>query len=497
MDKIASPDDDPKDLYHSRSKLDDCFTYIVKTIDEAIPALLPKEGTDLGQVDKAGAAAIKAKVLLWRASPFYSGNTYYFDFYDHDRKPFFPQDDAATTKAKWKDALDAVEVAIQYCTEAGIDLYTYSDRVPNIDVAFSDGNPNFRTFYDLRYTIVEPWNKELIWGYSAVRPAVNNYDRLIFDANIVLPNNYSGVVNDVGGDYNTLGATYKMVERYYTKHGLLIDEDNTFGRDTLLDVTLTPDTAVTNEYLGILQSKVPTVNIYLNREPRFYANMGITGGYWRAHDHAIKTTFFGGGSGGATGVGGSDAYGGASFGGNNRFWTGMGAQKIVHPNNKVLNYRSTFYPAPIIRLADLYLMKAEARNQYLETPDAEVYAAINKVRQRAGIPTVEQAYGGSYVRDAYKNKHQEKEFMKEIILNERGIEFAFEGHRFWDMRRYRRAPQEFSSPVVGWNYNGENAEDFFQLRALQFRLFTEKDCLWPLPISDLTKNSKLIQNPGW
>jgi hypothetical protein len=485
MDEETSPEADPESLYASRSKLDDCFDYIVKTMDEAIPALVQKkEGTELGQVDKLAATAIKARVLLWRASPFYSGNDDYFDFYDHDEKPFFPQDDAAVTKAKWKDALDAIDAAITLCESAGMELYTFKDQMLGEDNTDLKQNPNLQKYYDLRYVIVKPWNQELIWGGSNV--FLQTETQLIVDANIVLPVGYSsGPTNTREYSRNILGATSTTLERFYTKHGLPLDADNTFGRDSMYNITLTPDTAKTKEYLGILQSGVPTINLYLDRELRFYANMGLTGSYWRGHSNRIATTFFSGGPG-------------ASFGGDNRFWTGIGVQKIIHPDSKSGWWnRMLHYPIPFIRLADLYLMKAEARNEYLETPDGEVYAAINEVRSRAGIPTVEAAYTGSFVRTEFYNVHTTKAGMREIILNERGIEFAFEGHRFWDMRRYRRAPQEFSSPVIGWNYNGANAETFFQRNMLQFRIFTLKDCLWPLPTTEIIRNPNLIQNPGW
>ncbi|GHT22962.1 starch-binding protein [Bacteroidia bacterium] len=483
MDEATSPDAEPKSLYVSRSKLDDCFDYIVKTMDAAIPDLqLRKEGLAHGQVDKLGATAMKAKVLLWRASPFYSGNTDYFDFYDHDGKPFFPQDDAATTKAKWKNALDAIEAAIKLCEDAGAALYTYEKRMPSDDFTDSRFNPNLKTVFDLRHVVVDPWNQEYIWGLSNVIATAGEY-LVAAEANIVTT--VGAQPNNVGFCRNTLGATYKTLERFYTKHGLPLDEDNTFDRDNMHKITVTPDTAHNKDYLGILQSDVPTISLYLEREPRFYANLGITGGYWRSHSTRISTSFY-------------NRQLGASYGGNNRFWTGIGAQKLVHPSSTAGGWiRLSLYPIPIIRMADLYLMKAEARNEYLDAPDGEVWAAINKVRERAGIPSVEAAYTGAFVTAEAAGKHTAKSGMREIILNERGVEFAFEGSRFWDMLRYKRAPQEFSSPVIGWDYDGVSAEDFFQQRVLQERKFTLRDCLWPLPTDELNINSKLIQNPGW
>ncbi|GAP73160.1 RagB/SusD domain-containing protein [Candidatus Symbiothrix dinenymphae] len=497
MDEATSPDTEPKDQFVLRSKIDDCFDYIIRTMNEAIPYLLQEKiGNDYGQVSQQAAAAIKAKVLVWRASPFYSGNEDYFDFYDHDKKPFFPQDNAATTKAKWKDALDAVEAAITLCEANGVELYTYEKRMWTDDLNDKRLNPKLQTLYDLRWVITDPWNKELIWGKSNISSSnLSAQSLLVADANIVLPasvlhygvpgNSYAGITNSSQLSRNLLGATGKTLERFYTKHGLPLDEDSDirFDRDRRHDLTRTPDTTITKEFLGFLQSDVETIQLYLDREPRFYANMGITGGYWRGHSNRIKTTFFSGEAGASV----ADPF---------RFLTGIGTQKIIHPDSRSGWHWAmlSLYPVPIIRLADLYLLKAEARNQWLDAPDGEVWEAINKVRDRAGIPTVQEAYT-NFAKNP--NKYKNKVDMLDIILNERGNEFAFEGHRFWDILRYRRAPQEFTSPVTGWDNTGSNAAGFFQTRLLQDRMFTLRDCLWPLPTDELNKNSKLIQNPGW
>src|SRR5690625_5638942 len=88
-----------------------------------------------------------------------------------------------------------------------------------------------------------------------------------------------------------MAATYRMAEQYYTKNGLPLDEDLTFDQSKKTDISSTPG-AGDPDYIplmGILQPGVKLVNLYLDREPRFYANLGITGGYWRAHQVRINT----------------------------------------------------------------------------------------------------------------------------------------------------------------------------------------------------------------
>jgi hypothetical protein len=142
-------------------------------------------------------------------------------------------------------------------------------------------------------------------------------------------------------------------------------------------------------------------------------------------------------------------------------------------------------------------MKAEALNETLDAPNAEVYEAVNRVRARAGIPTVEEAYTGTFVTAEAQGKHLSKAGMKAIIAHERKVEFAFEGHIFWDMIRTKHAVEEFNIPVMGWNPRTTEYKDFFMLSVKQARLFTQRDCLWPIPTAELNKNKDLIQNPGW
>ncbi|MDR3245844.1 MAG: RagB/SusD family nutrient uptake outer membrane protein [Prevotellaceae bacterium] len=478
-----------EDLFQRRSKLDDCFDFIIRLMDEAIPYLKEKAGlTELGQVDRMVALAIKARVLLFRASPFLNGNKeYYGDFFDHDGLPFFPLD---YKPEKWQDALEAVNAAITLCETNGLGLY-HCEKPPYAydrdDFALKPDE--MKTLYDLRMVIVDPWNKELIWG----RTYNWGHDGLIAShSNIRLPEGYGGdVPNDNSFSQQWLGATYNMLERYYTKNGLPLDEDQTFNRDAMYTVTNLPGEADTVEYMpfrGLMQPGAETIELYLNREPRFYANLGFTGGYWRAHAVRINTMMYFGYDGGYT----------PAYSNENYLCTGVGVQKFVHPESKSgHSARIIRFPYPIIRMADLYLMKAEILNEIGgSTPD--VWAEVNKIRNRAGLPNVEDVYtNDNIVRVQYRDKHLEKDGMREIILRERSIELAFEGSRFWDMHRYRRAITEFSTPMIGWNPEGYNANRFFVLDLKQSRRFLFRDCLWPISLNERNTNSNIIQNPGW
>ncbi|GAP72989.1 RagB/SusD family nutrient uptake outer membrane protein [Candidatus Symbiothrix dinenymphae] len=87
--------------------------------------------------------------------------------------------------------------------------------------------------------------------------------------------------------------------------------------------------------------------------------------------------------------------------------------------------------------------------------------------------------------------------MRNIVANERKCELAFEGHIFWDMIRTKKSVEEFNRPAMGWVAEASAASDFFALTACQRRVWTLRDCLWPLPTDELNKDENLIQNPGW
>lgn len=485
-DKMATPESKPEDLFLPRSKVEDCFQYILNLINEAFPDLTEHaDANNAGQIDKVVALAIKARILFFRASPFFNGNREYFgDFMDHDGQPFFPLE---YKQEKWKEALDAIDAAITLAESNGHRLYHYTREPYSYDRnAFGTNNDNMKTLYDLRMLICDPWNEELVWGYSNID--YYNQGELGHASNIRLPKGYEGVVDNTGFSWQWLGASYQMAERYYTKNGLPIDEDATFDRSNMYEILTTPGLN-TPEYAplaGYMQPGAQTIRLYLNREPRFYANLGITGGYWRAHTQLINTMMFSGTAGGFT----------SSVSQTDYLATGIGVQKFVHPESQSGAWQRTIkYPYPLIRMADLYLMKAEAMNEF-SGPSAQVYEEINKVRRRAGVPDVQVVWSDpSLCRSP--GKHLTKEGLRDIILQERSVEFAFEGQHFWDMIRHKRAASVFSAPIRGWTYTGTNAASFFILEDKQPRRFTITDCLWPIDLNEMNTNGNLIQNPGW
>jgi hypothetical protein len=88
--------------------------------------------------------------------------------------------------------------------------------------------------------------------------------------------------------------------------------------------------------------------------------------------------------------------------------------------------------------------------------------------------------------------------MREIIRKERLIELAFEGQRFWDMRRWKTAQQHWSQATYGWDNLGSKAEAYYVRKEVYpGRSVSFKEYLWPLSLNDLLVNRNLEQTFGW
>ena len=169
-------------------------------------------------------------------------------------------------------------------------------------------------------------------------------------------------------------------------------------------------------------------------------------------------------------------------------YTGYMTVKAVDPNNEVYGYwYVSVQPWIIFRYAEILLDFAEAQNE-ATGPTPEIYAALNKIRKRAGITTDLQ-------------EGLSKEQMRELIRNERYVELCFEHHRYWDLRRWKLAEtklnnRNYTGVVITKEKDGTFSYKYEPVEAVPL-VFSEKMYFMPIPQSEISKNSKLIQNPGW
>ncbi|RZM21847.1 MAG: RagB/SusD family nutrient uptake outer membrane protein, partial [Pedobacter sp.] len=221
----------------------------------------------------------------------------------------------------------------------------------------------------------------------------------------------------------------------------------------------------------------------------FYADMGFDGGIWYGqgkYDDNQDLFFLLGKYKERNGFG-KLGYGTV---------TGYYIKKYVHWQNVIgtgSNYSITNYPWPLIRLADLYLLYAEALNESAG-PGAEVYTYLNLVRQRAGLASVESSWTNF---SNNPTKYTTKEGLRDIVQQERSIELAFESQRFWDLRRWKTAQDKMNSPITGWDLQQANAADYYRPTVIFNQTFGLKDYFWPIKDADIATNTNLVQNLGW
>ncbi|GET34785.1 membrane protein [Prolixibacter bellariivorans] len=143
--------------------------------------------------------------------------------------------------------------------------------------------------------------------------------------------------------------------------------------------------------------------------------------------------------------------------------TGYNLRKFLVPKSVASSYDNSPMDFPILRYADVLLMKAEALNNLGKTSEAE--APLNEVRARAGLPAVTGLSQADF---------------KAKVLHERRMELAFEGQRWFDLIRVD---------------NGDYGLNF--LHSIGKVNATSKFLLLPIPQKEIDANPNLTQNPGY
>jgi len=139
--------------------------------------------------------------------------------------------------------------------------------------------------------------------------------------------------------------------------------------------------------------------------------------------------------------------------------------------------------APIIRYAEVVLYYAEAQNE-LNGPNTEAYAAINRVRNRAGLPDLTAGLTKDQFRDS--------------LFQERRLEFVFEQIRWFDLIRTNGSGKPLLTQalkdLVDTNKGGVPTDTWCIAKSTNV---SDKFLLLPIPQSEIDANSKLTQNTGW
>tara|TARA_B100000900_G_scaffold415706_1_gene446774 strand:- start:4313 stop:6256 length:1944 start_codon:yes stop_codon:yes gene_type:complete len=473
----------PEETNVKRESIDDVVSYLVQILDEVIeaenlPGLINYIYTDMGRITMPIAKALKAKILVLAASPIFNGNTDLSELTDNLGNKLVSQ---VNDPQKWVYARDALFEAIESAHLNGHQLYEFNQQIPIIGGI----NEEITRELSLRAAITEPFNTEIVWAFAPEWTG---------DLQMWCQPRWTADHSALFGYTKKSHApTLNMAETFYTKNGVPIDEDITWDYGNRYDVIQTPvfDSNNENFHEFYIEDNYYTAKLHTYREPRFYSSIGFDGGKWFSleTENINFIPHLNAKAGAASGKQGFEIYS----------ITGFFAKKLVHYENIISLQGSTIkgYSFPIIRLSDLYLMYSEALNETKAAPDAEVYEYIQRVRTRAGLDAGGDILNTWQMYSTNPSKPMTKDGMRKIIHQERMIELALEGHRYWDLKRWKLATEYFNKPIQGWNIFKSDVEGFYEVENIFYRNFSTKDYLWPISQNELLRNPNLIQNPGW
>ena len=140
----------------------------------------------------------------------------------------------------------------------------------------------------------------------------------------------------------------------------------------------------------------------------------------------------------------------------------------------------------MIRYAEVLLNYVEALVELNNWQNPDVIKYLNQIRTRAGMPGVDAIrYNGKYT------GFQEE--MRQFIRRERSAELAFEGLRYFDIRRWGIANTVMNGVVYGAVNPATNLPVPVETRNYR----SDKDYLWPIPSKEMVTNPNMIQNPNY
>lgn len=461
-----------------RMPVDSVVNYIAKLYDESmgdvtipdLPLKISNEVEELGRITQAVVLSMKARLLVTAASPLFNGNPDYLGFADKEGVLLFPQQE---DPHKWEIARDACEKALAACEEAGIKPYVFmeNDNLPD-EMLLQMTIRN--SFADDR------WSSELIWGLtgSGRRGNDNLQARAMSRLN---PEREAALNNAAASD--ELNPTIQIIEFYYTKNGVPINEDKTWlngkGKNDIVTVG--------EEYKNLLVEGYEVAALHLDREPRFYANLAFDGAIWYMQNSTDPTMWTV-----KSRIGQQQARLGADWYSVTGYWPKKLVNWYYVINSSYGSRTVRDYPWPEMRLSDLYLLYAETLCETGDLDGAIEY--VDKVREKSGLSGVVESWENFSNRS---RKYADHDGLMEIIKQERTIELMFEGSRYWDIRRWKDL-SGLNQTIQGWDIDQETAMAYYRLKTIYNQNFVvPRDYFSPLREEALIVNPNLVQNLGW
>ncbi|MBC6111545.1 RagB/SusD family nutrient uptake outer membrane protein [Pedobacter fastidiosus] len=425
-----------------RNSMDECVEYIISELDATISRLpaTPQANEDFGHVTASVAEAYKIKTLLTAARPLFNGNTDYAGLRNQDGKQLISQ---TYNVAKWARLATTAKSFLNNPNYSSYALYSVA--------ATPSGLPNTafnRAFIATRDVFLNGWNSEIIFGRGG---------DVTFYQYSLAPNHNGASGGDKGGSF--LSPSQQLVDAFFTANGLPIESDPTY----------TANGTSTYQAPDPNDQAAPRVisNMFVNREPRFYADITYTGRKWINPQSSIITDFTNSGNAGKGAIANND-------------YTKTGYTSRKHLTVAGWTSGRTIFTS--IRLAEIYLDYIEAL-QESNPSDPDILIYLNRIRTRAGIPI----YGGGGLPIPTD--------MRDAIRRERRVELAFELDRYFYTREWKIA-ETTDIQIRGLNIT-QNAPTFYTPVVTENRVFQKKHYLWPIPNGEIQKVPVIVQNTGW
>lgn len=435
-----------------RDPWDDCVHWVVSELDAAASDLPPAQTSTQwwGRATRGAAMAVKARLLLYSARPLFNGNTLYNNIKNRDGLALFSQ---SKDMGKWEDAAKA--------SKDIIDLGYYA----------LVNNPAATPLKNIHDVFIVRNNSELI--FTLERGAYNTRVTIV-------PSNIGGTA------YGGVAPTQKLVDAFAMSNGRYpITGYSNNGATPIIDPNASYSESGFSNYTNpFFNTTLNTYSMYQNREPRFYANIFWSGQTWIGGTFTrANIQFYSGGSSGP-------------ITSHNYSPTGYLPLKFIDPTKNTVNGEWGNISYPLFRYAEVLLNYVEALNEY-EPGNADILTYWNQIRQRAGVPNIE---------DIYPEIVGNQELQRTYIRRERQVELCLENIRYFDTRTWMTSENDDNGPVYGMNISHTNHDAngvFWQRTPVNLeggqpgtRVWDRKKYLLPIHQAELDRVN-ITQNYGW
>ena len=451
---IAPTDFNLADLMEGQRPYYEVVDWVDKELQEVAKILPPKytEARKYGRATSIMCLAVRARMLLFAASPLVNGNPDYANHKNKDGENLFS---TTEDKSKWAYAAQACKELIDAAEAAGHKLYTENNPDDTIDP--------FMSYQNLFLTRYDEGNTEILFA----RPGGLEYGEYEKHATPA-----------ASGGSGGLGVTQSLVDAFFTENGLPINDDPEYKETGFSGSDETRNNTVWDtEVNGGAITKSGTYNMYCHREPRFYITVSYNNSYFTQEKRLFN--FF---NGSADNPHTHDAP-----------QNGYLIRKKISPDLNVKQGTYKYRPGIVYRLGEAYLNYAEALNES-DPGNGDILVYLNKIRERAGIR--QYTTGATDENYIHVDLNDQAE-MRKLIRAERRVELSCEGIRYDDLRRWKEAENVLNGDFYGMNFSGRDESSFYVRTPYLKRVYKKAYYWFPIHQSEMDKNDKLVQSPYW